>query len=131
MLNLPKLTGWLVDALSETVTSPDYRKIVARLIGSAPNSPQLMSVYWNTYLLPRRKMVSEVMDRARISGWLPQGADPELLQDMIGGAIMYHLLIRPGQRSVKQMRAYIRALLHQLGIAAVADGRRAARRKSD
>ncbi len=118
-----KLIGWLVDALSETVTKRDYRKIVARLIGSAPNSPKLMSVYWNTYLLPRRKMVSGVMDRASSSGLLPAGADPELLQDMIGGAIMYHLLVRPGHRSVKEMRVYIRELLRQIGIATVADRR--------
>src|SRR5208283_2674 len=45
-----KMTAWLVDALSKTVTRRDYRKIVARLIGSAPTSPKLMSVYWNSYL---------------------------------------------------------------------------------
>ena len=85
-----------------------------------------MSVYWNTYLLPRRKMVSEVMDRARAAAaCCPPGADPELLQDMIGGAIMYHLLVRPGHRSVKEMRVYIREVLHQIGIATVADRRRA------
>jgi AcrR family transcriptional regulator len=118
-----QLIGWLVDALSETVTRRDYRKIVAKLIGSAPNSPKLMSVYWNTYLLPRRKMVSEVMDRARTMGLLPEGAEPEILQDMIGGAIMYHLLVRPGRRSRKEMRAYIREVLHQIGIATVAHRR--------
>lgn len=115
-----RLTGWLVDALSETVTRRDYRKIVAKLIGSVPNSPKLMSVYWNTYLLPRRKMVAAVMDRARARGLLPEGADPEFLQDMIGGAIMYHLLVRPGYRSVKEMRAYIREVLHQTGLAVAA-----------
>jgi len=118
-----RLIGWLVDALSETVTKRDYRKIVAKLIGSVPNSPKLMSVYWNAYLLPRRKMVSEVMDRARANGLLPEGADPEILLDMIGGAIMYHLLIRPGHRSVKEMRAYIRKVLRQIGIATAYDRR--------
>jgi len=116
-----RLIGWLLDALSETVTKRDYRKIVAKLIGSASNSPKLMSVYWNTYLLPRRKMVSKVMDRARASGLLPIGADPELLQDMIGGAIMYHLLVRPGHRNIKEMRAYIRKVLREIGIVAIAD----------
>lgn len=116
-----KLVGWLIDALSQTVTRRDYRKIVAKLIGSAPNSPKLMSVYWNAYLLPRRKMVSEVIDRARTLGMLPEGADPELLQDMIGGAIMYHLVVRPGHRSAKEMRTYIREVLRQIGLTTVAD----------
>ncbi len=107
---------WLIDALSEMVSRRDYRMIVARLIGSASDSPKLMSVYWNSYLLPRREMVSEVMDRARIAGLLPKSADPELLQDLIGGAIMYHLLVRPGHRSAAEMRAYIRRVLRQVGI---------------
>jgi AcrR family transcriptional regulator len=119
-----KLTRWLVDALSETVTKGDYRTIVARLIGSAPNSPKLMSVYWSTYLLPRRKMVSAVMGQARASGLLPKDADPEILQDMIGGALMYHLLVRPGHRNSKEMRAYIRKVLHEIGLATVADRRK-------
>jgi len=111
-----ELVGRLTDALAETVTRRGYRKIVARLIGSAIDSPGLMSVYWSTYLLPRRTMVSEIIDRARAAGLLRKGADRELLQDMIGGAIMYHLLIRPGRRTAVQMRDYIREVLQQFGI---------------
>jgi AcrR family transcriptional regulator len=112
-----ELTTWVVDALAETVTSRDYRKMVARLVGSVTDSPQLMALYWNNYVLPRRKMVSEVMERARAMGLLPKHADPEVMQDMIGGAIMYHLLIRPGHRTAAQLRRYIRDVLRQLGIA--------------
>ncbi len=104
----------LINALSEMVTGRDYLKMVAQLVGSAPNSPKLMSVYWNTYLLPRRRIVAETIYRARERGLVAKDADADILQDMIGGAIMYHLLIRPGRKNRREMRAYIRALMRHV-----------------
>ena len=51
----------LIDALAATLTSPDYKKLAARLIGSVPNNPELMAVYWRDYLLPRRRLVRELL----------------------------------------------------------------------
>jgi len=104
----------LINALSETVSARDYRKMVAKLVGSVPDSPELMAVYWNTYLIPRRRIVTETIDRARERGLVPKETDSEILQDMIGGAIMYHLLIRPGHKNRKDMRAYIRTLMRHV-----------------
>jgi len=106
----------LINALAETVTRRGYLRTVARLAGSLPDSPQLMSVYWNTYLIPRRRLVAETIERARERGLVRKEADPEILQDMIGGAIMYHLLIRPGRKTRKEMRAYIGRLLRHAGL---------------
>ena len=69
-------------------------------------------------------MVSAVMSQARASGLLPKDADPEILQDMIGGALMYHLLVRPGHRNSQEMRAYVRKVLQEIGLATVADRRK-------
>jgi hypothetical protein len=44
----------------------------------------------------------------------PKEADSEILQDLLGGAIIYHLLVRPGYKNQKDMRAHL--LLHQLGL---------------
>ena len=113
-----RLADELIDALSEMVTRRDYLRTVAKLVGSVPDSPKLMSVYWNTYLIPRRRIVAEVIGRARERGAIAKQADSEILQDMIGGAIMYHLLVRPGHKNRKEMRAYIRRLLHHAGLTA-------------
>ena len=113
---LKRLADELIDALSETVTRRDYLRTVAKLVGSVPDSPKLMSVYWNTYVIPRRRMVAEIIGRARERGAIPKEADSEILQDMIGGAIMYHLLVRPGHKNRSEMRAYIRRLLHHAGL---------------
>ena len=106
-----RMADELTNALSETVTRRGYLRTVAKLVGSLPDSPKLMLVYWNTYLLPRRRLVAKTIDRARARGLVAQAADPEILQDMLGGAIMYHLLIRPGHKNRKDMRAYVRRLL--------------------
>ncbi len=111
-----RMADELINALSEMATRRDYLKTVAKLVGSVPDSPKLMSVYWNTYLIPRRRMVAEIIGRARERGAIPKGTDSEILQDMIGGAIMYHLLIRPGRKNRKEMRAYIRRLIRHAGL---------------
>ena len=113
---LGSLAQRLVDALAETVTAPDYRKLMARLAGSVPSCPALMSTYWNNYLVPRRQMVRGLLERARVRGLLREDSDPEILLDLIGGAIMYHLLIRPGERTAREMRAYLFKVLGELGL---------------
>jgi AcrR family transcriptional regulator len=106
----------LVDELAETLTAPDYRKLMARLAGSVPSCPELMSTYWDNYMVPRRAVVRGLLDRARAEGTLRADSDLELLLDLIGGAIMYHLLLRPGVRTAREMRAYLFRVLHELGL---------------
>ncbi len=113
---LRRMADELINAFSEMATRRGYLRTVAKLVGSVPDSPKLMSVYWNTYVIPRRRMVAEIIGRARARGAIAKDADAETLLDMIGGAIMYHLLIRPGRKNRKEMRAYIRRLLHHAGL---------------
>jgi len=40
-----------IDALAEIVSSPHYGHMVARLIGSTPDYPQLMAAYWRPAFL--------------------------------------------------------------------------------
>jgi len=113
---LGSLARKLVDALADALTAPDYRKLIARLAGSVPDCPDLMSAYWNTYVLPRRKTIRRLLERARVRRLSRKDSDPEILLDLIGGAIMYHLLIRPGKRSARQMREYLLRVLRELGL---------------
>jgi AcrR family transcriptional regulator len=120
----------VVDALAKTLTQPDYAKLVARLIGSVPSCPELMAVYWDRFLLPRRETIGEILKSARAEGLIREDADPELLLDLMGGAIVYHLLVRPGNRTVREMREYLFKLLPQLGLAAGGAAGRARRSES-
>jgi AcrR family transcriptional regulator len=127
---LGRLAERLADALVETVTAPNYRKAVARLVGSLPSCAELMAVYWELYVLPRREMVRQVLERARAAGLIRPGADAETLLDLIGGAIMYHLLIRPGERTSTEMRAYLLKVFQELGLSDATPRKRPTRKRT-
>ncbi len=113
---LTRLPRLLASALAEMLTRPDYLKVAARLIGSVPSCPELMATYWNNYMLPRRKLVRGLLDRARDQGLIREDSDPELLMDLISGAIIHHALLRPGRRTGAETRAYLLAVLRELGL---------------
>lgn len=106
----------VIDALVETLAAPEYRKIVARLVGSVPDHPELMLSYWKNYLLPRRNSAAAVLERARADGRLPSAADPEILLDLIAGAILNRILVQQGDRSKIKLREYLTKVFHALGL---------------
>lgn len=113
---LRDLPDRLVNALAETVTVPAYTTLVARLVGSLPDSPELLATYWNSYLAPRRAWIISTLLRARTEGLIRADVDLDILLDLISGAIMYHLLIRPGTHTAEEMRMYLLRVLHTLGL---------------
>jgi len=113
-INRVKLSGSpepLIDALAATFTSPGYKKLAARLIGSVPNNPELMAVYWRDYLLPRRRLV-----RGLLEGVVRAKREPEIILDLISGAIIHHLLVRPGERTRAEIHLYLARVLNELGL---------------
>jgi len=106
----------LVDALCQTLAAPTFRMLVARLVGAAADHPELMSVYWRVHMAPRRGAIVQVLERARAEGLIRPNANPEIVLDLISGALMHHLLMRPGERSADELRAYLLDVLGELGI---------------
>jgi AcrR family transcriptional regulator len=100
-----------VDALTRT----QFRKLAARLIGSFPSHPALMSAYQNKYLQPRRLAVIRVFEKARVQGVLPQNTDVEKLCDMLSGAMIYRLFFQPEERNGEKVRTYFLKLFQQAG----------------
>jgi AcrR family transcriptional regulator len=113
---LKELPRVLTDALSEMFTRPEFRKVAARLIGSVPANPKLMETYWSNYLAPRRRVIGSLLEQARNEGLVRHDADPELLMDLISGAIIHHTLMRPGRRRSEEMRTYLLSVLRELGL---------------
>jgi AcrR family transcriptional regulator len=104
----------LIKALAQVVTRSQYRGLAAKLIGSVPSCPELMETYWNNYLLPRRRAMLKVIEAARDQGIVPEDCDPEILLDLISGAIIHHLLVRPGNPTRNEMHAYLFRILREL-----------------
>jgi AcrR family transcriptional regulator len=104
----------LMEALANVVTRPEYQRLAARLIGSVPDCPELMETYWNSYLLPRRSAMLKVIEAARDQGIVREDCDPDLLLDLVSGAVVHHLLIRPGSRTRSEMYTYLLQVLREL-----------------
>jgi AcrR family transcriptional regulator len=104
----------LIEALADVVTRSEYRRLAARLIGSIPSCPELIETYWNNHLLPRRSAMLKVIEAARDAGIVRPDSDPEILLDLMSGAIVHHLLVKPGQRTRSEMYAYLTRVLREL-----------------
>ena len=106
----------LLEALADVVTRSEYRRLAARLIGSVPSSPELMETYWNNHLLARRSTMLKAIEAARDAGIVRRDSDPEILLDLMSGAIIHHLLVRPGKRTRSEMYLYLCRVLRELAV---------------
>ena len=88
---------------AETAAAPEFRALVARILGSAVSHPSLMATYWKHYVLPRRKLTSRLLERAQQQGTVAANADLDVLIDMMAGAVIYRVL-QPDPPDLAEMR---------------------------
>ncbi|OBB11741.1 TetR family transcriptional regulator [Mycolicibacterium setense] len=104
-----------IESAAVTTTTPHYRALVARVLGSAVSHPALMAVYWDRYIMPRRELAARLLERAREHGTVSADADFDVAIDMMVGAITYRVL-QPDPPDTDEMRRYLRALYRQVGL---------------
>jgi AcrR family transcriptional regulator len=112
------LLGVMTDVVPTATGRLDLGKLVARLIGTVRSNPKLMETYWNTHLLPRRNAFNRSLEAMRNKGHLPPHSDPEIVQDMLVGALLYRFLVQPGKHTTQERLDYSRRLLRQIGFTA-------------
>lgn len=89
-------------------------RLLSRLIGSVSDHPEIMAAYSESYLEPRRETFKRILERAKADGTLGQAADPEIITDMISGAVITRLLIRKPPAGEEEMRDYLDRMFRQL-----------------
>ncbi|KHO23152.1 TetR/AcrR family transcriptional regulator [Mycolicibacterium setense] len=104
-----------IESAAVTTTTPHYRALVARVLGSAVSHPALMAVYWDRYIMPRRELAARLLERAREHGTVSADADFDVAIDMMVGAITYRVL-QPHPPDTDEMRRYLRKLYRQVGL---------------
>lgn len=104
-----------IESAAVTTTTPHYRALVARVLGSAVSHPALMAVYWDRYIMPRRELAARLLERARERGTVSADADFDVAIDMMVGAITYRVL-QPDPPDTDEMRRYLRKLYRQVGL---------------
>ena len=111
----------LVDIWVELTGREEFRVLLARLIGSVPDQPELMRIYWDRHLLPRREAAKPAMRALRAAGVLPADGDDDVLLDVVAGAVLYRMLVHPDPPTEQELRAHIRALMTVVGVRIPAD----------
>lgn len=106
----------MLETVPETLANPELAPLAARLLGASQSHPELVRAYWDGMLAPRREAFARSIAAMQAAGRLPPGADPDVLQDMISGALAYRLLLSP-PASADVWRDYCRKLLGALGLA--------------
>ena len=100
----------------EVFARPEIQKLMARLIGSAPDCPKLIEVYREIYYLPRRLAFIRALERAQTTDCWQKNIDLETVADMLIGALMHRLLMfPPGKNPISEFRDHMIKLLRQAG----------------
>jgi AcrR family transcriptional regulator len=107
----------LLLGVGELMRRPEVRRLVARLVGTIPDNPDLVRVYRETYFAPRRRALLTALRRAQAEGVLSPEADVEVIADMLAGALLHRLLFEfASDEPVEDVAAYVARLVKELGI---------------
>lgn len=96
-------------AAAQMVASPDFRALVARVMGTAVSHPELMAVYWEHYILPRREQAAALLARNGIT------EDVDVLIDMMAGAVTWRVL-QPDPPDAAEMLRFLKVVYRQVGL---------------
>jgi AcrR family transcriptional regulator len=112
---ISEVMEWFVENVPRQILDPLYRSL-SRSVLALGDSSELKAIYSEAVLRPRREAFSKMIRRARASGALCEGLDPDLLQDMLSGALLHRVLLEPAHQTEEELRAYIIRLLEGLGL---------------
>lgn len=74
-------------------TNPVMRRLLFRLMGELIENPELFAVYRERVIEPQMRELTEAVNRAVARGELRPDVDPEMLLEMVGGPIAFHLIL--------------------------------------
>jgi AcrR family transcriptional regulator len=134
-LSLDKVLEWLIATAPRELAQPNARRLLAHLVGSAPNNPSLMRSYWHATLGPRWRAFGELLRETRDPVGRPaaDSFEADTLADIIAGALLWRAVVRPGRHDAAELGQFLADVLRLLGFeigTAVAAGPTISRRKS-
>jgi AcrR family transcriptional regulator len=116
------LTGW-----ASALADPRQRRLLRRLYGAIDDHPELARAYRTRLGEHRDRARRDVLARAHDRGQLPPGTRPDVLLDILTGAVWQHLVSRPDTSTAAEVEQFLRAVLHQAGYRPEGDRRGATR----
>lgn len=113
---LREILDIFVDETVAVFSDPFARDLLRQLFALSDQNVELKRIYWSSIVEPRRKAFSLIIQQAQDRCEIDRKLDPELMQDLLGGAISYRLLAHPGDDDhALDAGAYIKAVLRAAG----------------
>jgi AcrR family transcriptional regulator len=100
----------LFTQLSHQISSSGPASYMGDLISESTRNPAMRADF-QRLVNARRALCAEVIDRAKQRGVVRKTVDPDLVLDLIGGAIVYRKLFRDEHTDAKVIQAAIDAVL--------------------
>ena len=104
------LTGW-----AHALADPRQRRLLRRLYGAIDELPELAEAYQERFGERRDLARRQVLADARDRGQLPADTDPEVLLEVLTGAVWQHLASRQDTSTPAEVERFLRSVLHQVG----------------
>lgn len=106
----------LTEVLTRALVRPQVQQLLVRVAGAAIDHPELIRAFWRSFVQPRRAELAAVLVRMQELGRFEAAADPDAVMDMVAGAVLYHLVMRPDERDEDALRVRARAALRHAGL---------------
>ncbi|MGO4648936.1 TetR/AcrR family transcriptional regulator [Nocardia sp. 2YAB30] len=104
------LAGW-----AYALADARRRRLLRRLYDVIDDYPELAYAYRDLFGRHRDRARKDAFERACDCGQLPADTDPDVLLDLLTGAVWQHLATRPDTSTADDIEQYLRAVLHQAG----------------
>lgn len=95
-------TGSILDDIKELInniltvyTDNIHVFSMANVLAGAIGNKDLMDIYWEKFVMPRRDAFIHVLERGKSLGKLRHDLDVEIIVDILGGLLVYQLLFSP------------------------------------
>lgn len=111
----------VVESTAELLSRPQFRALMARVIGASVDHPKLVHTYATRYLRPRLDALTEVAQRAIDDGRFPPGTTPTVIQDILFSSIGLVLLNGEEDMTAAHITTRLWNLLRQMGYRAPDD----------
>lgn len=114
--------------MAHALADPRQRRLLRRIYGAIDDLPELAASYRTRFGERRDQARRHVLEQARDRGQLPADTDPQVLLDVLTGAVWQHLA-SPDTTTPADVEGFLRAVLHQAGYRPDRGGEDASRRR--
>ena len=105
----------MVNHWAELLAEPRDRKLMRRLYAAVDDHPELLRAYASAHGMRGVEAVRAMLDRAKAAGQLPAHVDSVVLQQILSGAALLYVSVRPDDSGFDAIRDYFFEVLRQVG----------------